>query len=181
MAPDARARLRLTREDCAQTGAQLSRWYFGAGGLLMSEEARASYFALMEGLRLAATADQELVAATSEEHLREMSAGRVKKYRDDLGNLKGVHTVFAKLAKGPIRDGDLADYRFGEPADGASGAKRFKDFVLIQQLASRFRTALTDDIRSRKAPGAWAEDTAASPEPVASSSPGLGISSRRRR
>ena len=141
-------------------GAQLSEWYFGAGGLLLSEEARTTYFALMEGLRLAVAAKHEPVTGTIGDHRLEMSAMLIKKYRRELANAKAAaHPVFVKLDNlEPVKDDNLACYKFGVPLDGASTAKKFKDFVLIQQLASRFRTALTEDIRSRKAPGAQEAD-----------------------
>lgn len=141
----------LGRDDCKRMGGELSSWYFGAGGLLMTEDARDVYFALMEALRLAAGAADELAVPTVGEHGQIISLAMVGSYREHLAT---KYPIFCKLeAKQPVKAADLKDWIFGPPATAACDAERFKDFVLIQQLASRFRTALTDDIRSRRPPG----------------------------
>ena len=118
----------------------------------MTENARDAYFALMEALRRATLAEEELAAPTVGEHARVISLTMLDGYKEELARRK--HPVFEKLdAKQPVKASDLKEWRFGPLATAACDAERFKDFVLIQQLASRFRTALTADIRSRRAPG----------------------------
>ena len=64
------------------------------------------------------------------------------------------YPVFQELKdKEPNQRVELAaDWQFGPSGTASGNAERFKDFVLIQKLASRFRTTLTNDIGSRKAP-----------------------------
>ena len=153
----------LTPDDCARMGRHLASWYFGPGGLLMTEESRDAYFTLMEALRRAAAKKEGLAVQTVEEHVKAISLTLMTGYRRDLAQ-KG-YAVFEKLeAKQPVKPDDLDGWLFGCEASSASAeqsddlktarvtAERFKDFVLIQTLASRFRTTLTNDIGSRKPP-----------------------------
>ena len=118
----------------------------------MTEDARNAYFALMEALRHAAQAEGELAVPTANEHAGSISLTLIEEYRANLA--KKYQGVFEKLeSKQAVNAFDLKDWTFGTLATTAGDFERFKDFVLIQQLASRFRTALTDDIRSRRAPG----------------------------
>ena len=142
--------LQLTKDDCVRMGGQLSSWYFSAGGLLMTEASRDSYFTLMEALRRAATAPGELAVQTVGQHAQRISLTMITDYRQRLA--KKPYPIFEKLeAKQPIKPADLDRWEFGQMAMG-DDAEQFKDFVLIQALASRFRTSLTDDIGSRKPP-----------------------------
>jgi hypothetical protein len=143
--------LHLGSNDCARMGGELSSWYFGTGGLLMTEDARDAYFALMEALRLAAGAEDKLAVPTVGEYGPGISQTSIISYRDHLAN---TCQVLGKLKdQQPVVAADLKSWRFGTTAGAVGDAERFKDFVLIQQLASRFRTALTEDIKSRGAPG----------------------------
>jgi len=157
--PEARSKgsPQLTKNDCAGMGRQLSSWYFGDGGLLMTEDSRDAYFALMEALRRAAAAPEELAVQTVGEHAQVISLSLMNGYRRALAK---KCLVFEKLeAKNPVTPTDLAEWKFGPLANPTSDAERFKDYVLIQTLASRFRTTLTDDIGSRKPPANIREST----------------------
>lgn len=155
----------LGKEDCGRLGHKLSAWYFGAGGLLMTEDARDTYFALMEALRMAALAEEELAVPTVGEHAKVISLASISKYSKSLAEKSGQsqkHPLFEKLeAKQLVKDSHLKDWKFGPSETISDNAERrkaeaVKDFVLIQKLASQFRTALTEDIRSRRAPGSRA-------------------------
>jgi hypothetical protein len=141
----------LTRQDCDRMGHALSTWYFGLGGLMMTTHSRDAYFTLMEALRLAAIAPGELAVQTVGEHATRISMALVTSYRKRLA--EQGYPVFATLeGGGAIGAGDVALWRFGRLDDADEDAVRFKDFVLIQTLASRLRTSLTDDIGSRRPP-----------------------------
>lgn len=142
--------LQLTKADCAQIGRQLASWYFGPGGLLMTKDSRNAYFTLMEALRRAVVSSDDLASQTVSEHPRLISEQLVQHYRELLAE---KYPTFGELQRRrPHERVDLANWHFGPPAQPTSDADRFKDFVLIQTLASRFRTTLTDDIGSRKPP-----------------------------
>jgi hypothetical protein len=155
--------LQLTKDDCVRMGGQLSSWYFSAGGLLMTEASRDAYFTLMEALRRAVTAPGELAVQTVGQHPQRISLTLITAYRQSLA--KKGYPVFEKLeANQPIKPVDVDRWEFGRIAMD-DDAEQFKDFVLIQTLASRFRTSLTDDIGSRKPPAPsraerYREDTA---------------------
>ena len=140
----------LARTDCEMMGEQLSSWYFGKGGLMMTTDSRNAYFSLMEALRRAAIAPDELASQTVGEHRDVISEKLVDGYRDELAK---KYPVFQELKdKEPNQRIDAGDWQFGPSGTASGNAERFKDFVLIQKLASRFRTTLTNDIGSRKAP-----------------------------
>ena len=142
--------LQFTKDDCVRMGGQLSSWYFSAGGLLMTEASRDAYFTLMEALRRAATASGELAVQTVGQHAQRISLTLITAYRQSLA--KKGYPVFEKLeANQPVKPADVDRWEFGRIAMD-DDAEQFKDFVLIQTLASRFRTSLTDDIGSRKPP-----------------------------
>jgi hypothetical protein len=141
----------LTSEDCRRMGTALSSWYFGTGGLMMSEDSRDAYFVLMEALRRAAIAEAGLAVQTAGQHATHISLTLMNSYRDALAWKK--YPVFASLkARGRVSAEDVGQWRFGRLEGAGLDAERFKDFVLIQTLASRFRTSLTDDIGTRSPP-----------------------------
>lgn len=124
--------------ECADMGRALSRWYF-ENGLLLSEEARNAYFRFALALTRAARADT-LAAPRFPDDAELISYKQVEKYREAL-----------KL--GAINDATVKDWKFGPGADETQpAADRFKDFVFLQALSSRLRTALTEDLNSRRRP-----------------------------
>ena len=145
-----RESLQLDKDDCARMGRRLSSWYFGTGGLLMTKTSRDAYFNLMEALRRAVTDPAELAVQTVEQHNKLISMPMITDYRLRLA--KKRYSVFDQLERNqPIMPADIGQWKFGRTA-ADDDAEQFKDFVLIQTLASRFRTALTDDIGSRTPP-----------------------------
>ena len=129
----------LTREDCARMGRALSAWYFGEGGLLMSEDARDAYFELMTSLGGAVDANAELAAQTVKQHGSLISPEQIKEYRKELGIKPG-------------RSEPPGKWVFGIVPGNESPAGCFKDFILVQMLASQFRNKLTSDLESREPP-----------------------------
>ncbi|MGR3795291.1 hypothetical protein [Vannielia sp. SX4] len=122
----------LTPARCAEMGRGLSGWYFGAGGLLLTEGTRRAYEHLMEALASAARSTGPLASASFAAH----------------GTMLSDSEIRATRAKLRLGDRMPEGWAFGT----GDGAEPNRDFVLIQTLASRFRTALTRDIASRAMP-----------------------------
>ena len=129
----------LSREACRKMGQDLSEWYFGAGGLLMSKPARDAYFALSEWLGKAADSDVELASRLYGVGSSALTIPRVKTLRTDAGM--------------DPESGPADDWSFGPSQSADNEGARIKDYLAIQFFASRFRTALTEDIKSREPPG----------------------------
>lgn len=126
----------LTPSICADMGLELSKWYFGPGGLLMSKNARAAYLRLGEALATAAAHEGPLDCQTFAAQGTLIADSQIAPLRRDF-----------KVAETAPRN-----WSFGIGPEGATN----KDFVYIQSLASGFRTRLTEDIASREPPGAAA-------------------------
>lgn len=149
---------------CRDAGHKLRAGYFSGAGVLLSNETRDRYFLLMQALTRAATADA-LDAPALDDYPAWIGTGRVDRYRAALERLHGSSL-----------DAQAADWRFGKLALASSAEERgrlatrlhsadepaerrdeaaallFQDFVLLQTLSSRLRTALTEDVRSRRRP-----------------------------
>lgn len=133
----------ITSETCERMGRELSNWYFGAGGLLMSKPATDAYFDLMFLLWRAADAKKELASQTFEKHRSvRMPRDIVDKYRIDLG-------IEMKTWQDEDWKCKVRDHKFGDfsKCDGCA------DYIFIQSLASRLRTRLINDLESRLPPG----------------------------
>ncbi len=124
--------------ECHLMGEALSRWYFDGGGLLMSTEARDAYFMLARALTKASVA-HEISAPRFPIDAEEISLDNLKEYRKRLG--------------GPPKLDDVEHWIFGDRApEKAAPELRFKDYVFLQRLSSALRTALAEDLRSRRRP-----------------------------
>ena len=141
--PTKQDELVLTRDTCARMGHSLSDWYFGRGGLLMSEKPRNAYFSFVHCLGCAADSDSELASQKFGDHGSAIALSTIKKYRKELG-------LPERTDNWDCLEADK--WKFGTKSLGDSCAQRFKDFVYIQGHASRLRTALTSDIESRDPP-----------------------------
>jgi hypothetical protein len=127
----------LTPGKCRAIGQAMSRWYFDSGGLLLSDEARDAYFAFARALTHAAAADR-LDAPTFDRDARKISKELLDKYKKAL----------------KIEGSSVESWRFGSaPTAEGNDASAFRDYVLIQHLSSKLRTALTKDLESRRRPG----------------------------
>lgn len=122
--------------DCANIGRAISKWYFSGGGLLLSENSRTAYFALMRALTRASLARQ-ISAPTFPDDADAITLEKMNVYRGELSRHLNLD--------------DVDGWSFGSVASGvATPAERFKDFVFLQQLSSALRTALATDLRSRR-------------------------------
>ena len=128
----------ISPADCGTMGRAMSRWYFGGGGLLLSVEARDAYFRFARALTRAALAER-------------LSVPVFPTHAADIG-VRNIRIYGAELLREVNLD-DVEHWRFGdlEPEEERL-AFRFKDYVFLQQLSSRLRTALSEDLRSRRRP-----------------------------
>jgi hypothetical protein len=125
-------------KQCAEMGQAMSGWYFSGGGLLLSEDSRRAYFRLARALTRASLA-RDLRAPTFPKDAEAISAETLDEYRKELSKQFDLENV--------------ESWMFGEPADETtSREQRFKDYIFLQQLSSALRTALSEDLRSRRRP-----------------------------
>jgi hypothetical protein len=136
--------LSVGRRKCREMGQVMSQWYFGGGGLLLSVEARDAYFRLATALTRASLAENLKVPVFFQD-AEYISVEKLKEYRK-------------KLAKKYKLD-DVENWQFGDsdsetgiPSETGTPAYRFRDFVFLQQLSSKLRTRLSEDLRSRRRP-----------------------------
>lgn len=125
-------------KECQAMGQAMSEWYFGAGGLLLSVESRDAYFKLARALTLASLADN-LKSPVYPNDAPEICKERVDTYREKLRMVADLD--------------DVENWSFGGAGSERNDASdRFRDFVFLQQLSSRLRTSLSEDLRSRRRP-----------------------------
>ena len=134
----------LTPADCSIIGREMSDWYFGGGGLLLSTQARDSYFRLARALTRATSA-KTLCVPKFPDDAKDVSKEKVDDYRKTLG------------IRAPIKVGYIDEWRFGPLAlqsdpEESKPHRVFKDYLLLQALSSDLRTKLTQDLRSRRRP-----------------------------
>jgi hypothetical protein len=122
--------------DCSAMGRNMSSWYFGGGGLLMSTRSRKAYFRLIRALTRAASS-AELRGPTFPQDAEKVSVEKLKDYRKELNC--------------GFEDKDVEEWEFGLLVP-SNEAHRFRDYVFLQELSSALRTALATDLRSRRRP-----------------------------
>jgi hypothetical protein len=109
------------------------------GGLLLSTEARDTYFRLARALTRASLA-QDLKVPAFRKDAEDISVEKLNKYQEELCKLK-------------FDLNDVENWSFGGPGSEKEAlACRFRDFVFLQRLTSQLRTRLTEDLRSRRRP-----------------------------
>jgi hypothetical protein len=124
---------------CAEMGREMSQWYFAGGGLLLSNEARDAYFAIVRALTRASKAVR-LQAPHFPDDAANLSVTTLRDFRQKLPIAKDGHSV--------------ENWQFGsEVADTAPPEEKFRDYVFLQHLGSSLRTELASDIRGRRRPG----------------------------
>jgi len=144
------AQIFVSPADCAEMGQTMSRWYFGGGGVLMSEQARDAYFRLARALTRAQLADQLKVPVFPVDSPN-VSNPKLKIYREDLGKelkLDLEHVDQWTLDK-------VDQWNFDSSAielENSNPAHRFRDYVFLQHLSSDLRTKLSEDLSSRRRP-----------------------------
>jgi len=145
---------RSARQACVRLPSHQRLCLFKSG-LLLSSEARDAYFRLARALTLASCAEKLYVPLFPDDG-KEISVNRVDVCRDVLG------------VKDPD-DETVERWEFGNPPTAmvvkeTTELYKFKDYVFLQTLSSRLRTALSEDIRSRRRP---AGEAALEPPPRA--------------
>jgi hypothetical protein len=153
----------LSLADCRAIGRAMSKWYFGGGGLLLSTEARDAYFLLARALTRATAAsslrvptfprDAQIISVEKLDEYREKLAGEYRARLADKYRAKPAHEYEAALAKKEILD-DVEHWDFGcsMPETDPPAHNRFQDYVFLQRLSSELRSALAEDLRSRRRP-----------------------------
>ena len=144
-------RLFVSPATCRATGEALRAAYFDQAGILMSEDARDRYFELVAALTRAADAPRLAAPSTRSHYAEWITQKKVDDYRRHLTLDPADGAAVGRAAD---------EWRFGTapgdpPASGARPkdvAEAFRDFVVLQLLTSRLRTALTLDIRGRRRP-----------------------------
>lgn len=133
---------------CAEIGVEMRELYFSGGSLLMSEEARDTYFLLALALTFANAVDKELDVPSREDYHGKVDSFVIGKYRRTLG----IPTMWHRERRSRRRmEALIRDWKFGEGKRDCI-AHTFKDYVLLQALSSELRTALTEDLHSRRLP-----------------------------
>jgi hypothetical protein len=128
----------LVPATCARMGWAMSQWYFNSGGLLLSEQSRDAYFKFARALTRAALAP-DLAAPAFPADSERISLVSLAGYRAALGAYLDLD--------------DPERWTFGKASSrGTALEDRFKDYVFLQRLSSRLRTALAEDLRSRRRP-----------------------------
>jgi hypothetical protein len=184
---------KLDRFQCLQIGSEMSNWYFTAGGLLLSVEARDDYFRLARAVTKASLSDT-LLAPAGEQYANSVDDKTMNEYRktldlsierwdektdeekkswmesvdrwefgkkwsqDEKQKLKELYLLQkigslpqAEQGKLEVQSELMAELklRTDKTVDDACA---FEDYVLLQTVSSRLRSALTEDIRSRRRP-----------------------------
>jgi hypothetical protein len=134
----------VSKEECKQAGNKLRTSYLGGTGILLSKQARDKYFMLADTLTRASKA-QKLNVPKIEDYPEWISQSKIKQYSKKLHvyQPKATHVRTWEFGKIPQKMSDKA-------VDQA--AEKFRDFVLLQVLASRLRTELTKDLGGRRRP-----------------------------
>ena len=114
----------------------------------MSEEARETYFLLALALTLANAGDRELDVPNREDFYRSIDSFVIGKYKRVLG----IPSMWHRKKRSRRRmEALIRDWKFGEGKRDCI-AHSFKDYVLLQAISSELRTALTEDLHSRRLP-----------------------------
>jgi hypothetical protein len=133
----------LTPSKCRDMGRDLSAWYFGKGGLLLSSNSRDAYFRFARALTRASEVSPPLDVPRMQDYAAHISKETVDSGRDELGELRP-----------DFKHVEL--WEFGNPKEIdvkiAGEHPVFSDFVFLQTLSSKLREELTEDIWSRRRP-----------------------------
>ena len=149
----------------------MSKWYFTTGGLLMSSEARDDYFRLARAVTKAFLSET-LLAPDWNEYAKSINDKKMEKYRVmlELSLTRKEEEEWCNEKKESwYKESDqrIESWDFGmkwpetkietveissEDSALVRDACAFKDYILLQTVSSRLRSALTEDIRSRRRP-----------------------------
>jgi hypothetical protein len=163
----------LTKDLCKRAGTQLRTCYFSGIGIFVSKETRDWYFSLAEALTRAAVADAIDVPAL-DDYSKWVSESRIDEYRQLLRleevdkeiivdwrfgqtTQRGRSVLYKVLKSEPVTSEELdlhpevARAR-EDQLKNIAAAQLFRDFVLLQNVASRLRSALAKDLGGRRRP-----------------------------
>jgi hypothetical protein len=145
----------------------MSHWYFATGGLLLSSQARDDYFRLARALTKASCSDT-LLAPAWDQYAKSIDDKIMRGYRRVLKlspdeatkgswDNKMENTWYDEITNrwqfgGEWPDGKKELNKLPEEKEVVDNACAFKDYIFLQTLSSRLRTALTEDIASRRQP-----------------------------
>jgi hypothetical protein len=160
---------------CRSAGERMRTEFFGIAGALLRSEARKRYMALADALTRAATATRLDAPSSADDYRRWIGDGKMERCRAVLG-LTGTDSRTAQacatheFGTAPAEalrrclaghEGDLPMLQARCPALWHAGAGQraetaaaylLRDYVVLQTLSSRLRTALNEDIRGRLRP-----------------------------
>lgn len=126
----------VDRALCCEMGRRMSAWYFSGGGILLSRDARNAYFSFARALTRASKIDR-LRTPRFPDDAEQISYEKLKQYRSQLS----ITTNLDFIEK----------WQFAKDVDpSATSAERFRDFVFLQTLSSALRSALAEDLNSRR-------------------------------
>lgn len=179
---DSEGKSRLTADACRKMGRTANAWYFAHGAMLMSTEARNAYMRFARGLTSASQSGKPLMVPEFPQDSILITDKKLEDYRSELltetdakcaaaaarePNLLSLRKMWASMLDRPNRGGNakeragfalasddvIAKWQFGIDAPGnAELHHRFRDYVFLQNLSSKLRTALAQDLRSRRRP-----------------------------
>lgn len=171
----------LSPAKCKEVGDKLRACYFSGTGVLLSEDARDRYFTLAQALTSAAVA-KEIDVPSLDDYPQWISKEQIDEYRVLLGlqgeneelNDEALRACVEGWCYGKTaaagwqglrmflreRQGNSSNLPCAPEVELVKKGKQrpyaaallFQDFVLLQTLTSRLRTALTEDIRGRRRP-----------------------------
>ena len=128
---------------CNFAALRLKADYFGLTGLLLTQESKERYLALAHALMRAATTDNLRVPADTTQLREWWDEELLKNERTNLGLEKPGKMTPAQRAR--AENAAVNNHQFGDPRTHPGA-----DFIVLQFAASRLRTALIDDIQSRR-------------------------------
>jgi hypothetical protein len=133
---------------CSKIGIGMRDCYYSGGSLLMSEEARDTYLLLALALTIASSVEGELDVPSREDYHSKVDSFVIAQYRKTLNLPTMWHQRKSSRRRMEML---IRNWKFGEGRTEPM-AYRFKDYVLLQGISSELRTALTEDLHSRRLP-----------------------------
>jgi hypothetical protein len=133
----------VDKATCQLAALRLKADYFGLTGLLLTKESKERYLALAHALMRAATTDNLRVPADTAQLREWWDDELLKNERTNLGLEKPGKMAPDQRAQ--AENNAVNNHQFGDPRTHPAA-----DFIVLQFAASRFRSALIDDIQSRR-------------------------------
>lgn len=134
---------------CQSAARRLKTQYFNLTGMLLTAESKERYLALAHALMRAGTCDNLKVPADTVQLRQWWDEETLRNERVNLGLVKSAKAKHKKMTPKQRADAEntaVNNHEFGDPQTHPNA-----DFVVLQFAASRFRSALIEDIQSRRA------------------------------